>query len=61
MASIRAQLVQAHIARLQSKLASRAGLEKAQRKLELDPQEIQRWLEKTALRNGTPPQRPPSL
>lgn len=61
MASLRAQLIQAHIARLQSKLASRAVLEKAQRKLELDPQEIELFLQKTALRRGTPPQHPPSL
>ena len=61
MASPRAQLIQAHIRSLQSRLASRAALEKAQHKLELDPQEIQLWFEKTALRNGTPPQHPPSL
>jgi hypothetical protein len=61
MASLRSQVVQAHIARLQSKLASRAVLEKAQRKLELDPHEIELFLQKTALRNGTPPQHPPSL
>jgi hypothetical protein len=59
MPSLRAQLIQAHIANLQLRAARRAAGQKSRAKLELDPGEIERFRQRTAAETKRLASRPP--
>jgi hypothetical protein len=51
MPPLRAQLIQAHLANLQVKVARRAAAQKRRAALELDPGEIELFRQRTAAEN----------